>query len=104
MNYMKKLFLLLLSGLLVFTIAFSIITFSNSTGTPTITYDDETVASLPKVGTIENLKELLNTLNPKAVAISAARANQYNATPTGPSQNNTLSEIVNALLYMPAPF
>ncbi|MBR4110869.1 MAG: beta-propeller domain-containing protein [Clostridia bacterium] len=56
---MKKLVLVLLSCLLVFTIAFSIINFSNNTGTPTIKYDEEKVTSLPKVGTIENLKELL---------------------------------------------
>ena len=36
-----------------------------------------------------NSQALLDTLNPKAVAISAARANQYQATPTGPQQNNT---------------
>lgn len=36
-----------------------------------------------------NLQELLNILNQKAVAISAAKANQYTTTPTGPSQNNT---------------
>ena len=36
-----------------------------------------------------NSQELLDTLNPKAVAISAARANQYQAKPGGPSQNNT---------------
>ena len=36
-----------------------------------------------------NSQELLNTLNPKAVAISAARAGQYNSTPSGPQQNNT---------------
>lgn len=36
-----------------------------------------------------NSQELLDTLNPKAVAISAARANQYNATPGGPNKNNT---------------
>jgi hypothetical protein len=34
-------------------------------------------------------QELLDTLNPKAVAISAARANQYQATPGKPQQNNT---------------
>ncbi len=34
-------------------------------------------------------QELLDTLNPYGVAISAARANQYQATPSGPSQNNT---------------
>ena len=36
-----------------------------------------------------NSQELLDTLNPKAVAISAARANQYQAKPGGPTQNNT---------------
>ena len=36
-----------------------------------------------------NTQELLDTLNPKAVAISAARANQYSANPGKPSQNNT---------------
>lgn len=36
-----------------------------------------------------NSQELLNTLNPKAVAISCARANQYQATPGGPNKNNT---------------
>lgn len=57
---MKKLVLVLLSCILVFTIAFSIINFSNNTGDiPTITYDEENLASLPKVGTIENLKKLL---------------------------------------------
>lgn len=34
-----------------------------------------------------NTQELLNTLNPRGVAISAARANQYNATP-GPANPN----------------
>lgn len=34
-----------------------------------------------------NTQELLDTLNPKGVAISAARANQYNATP-GPANPN----------------
>ena len=36
-----------------------------------------------------NSQELLDTLNPKAVAISAARANQYQVTPTGPQENKT---------------
>ena len=36
-----------------------------------------------------NSQELLDTLNPKAVGISAARANNYSDTPTGPSQNRT---------------
>ena len=37
-----------------------------------------------------NSQEFLNTLNPKAVAISAARAGQYNAVPSStPSKNNT---------------
>ena len=34
-------------------------------------------------------QELLDTLNPYGVGISAARANQYSAKPTGPQQNNT---------------
>ena len=34
-------------------------------------------------------QELLDTLNPKGVAISAARANQYQATPGKPQQNYT---------------
>ena len=36
-----------------------------------------------------NSQELLNTLNPKAVAISCARANQYQGKPGVPSQSNT---------------
>ena len=36
-----------------------------------------------------NSQNLLDTLNPKAVAISCARANQYQATPGAPSPNNT---------------
>ena len=36
-----------------------------------------------------NSQELLDTLNPLAVAISAARANQYQAKPGAPAQNNT---------------
>lgn len=36
-----------------------------------------------------NSQELLDTLNPKAVAISAARANQYHNIPGKPSKNNT---------------
>ena len=36
-----------------------------------------------------NSQELLDTLNPKAVAISAARANQYQAKPGAPTENNT---------------
>lgn len=36
-----------------------------------------------------NSQELLDTLNPKGVAISAARAGQYNATPSGPKESNT---------------
>lgn len=36
-----------------------------------------------------NSQEFLDTLNPKAVAISAARANQYQDTPGAPSKNNT---------------
>ncbi len=36
-----------------------------------------------------NSQELLDTLNPKAVAISAARANQYQNQPGKPSPNNT---------------
>lgn len=36
-----------------------------------------------------NSQELLDTLNPKGVAISAARANQYNDTPGAPQQNKT---------------
>ena len=36
-----------------------------------------------------NSQELLDTLNPKAVAISAARAGRYGTTPSGPQQNNT---------------
>lgn len=36
-----------------------------------------------------NSQEFLDTLNPKAVAISAARANQYQADPGAPSKNNT---------------
>ena len=36
-----------------------------------------------------NSQELLDTLNPKAVAISAARAGQYQAEPGKPSQSNT---------------
>lgn len=36
-----------------------------------------------------NSQNFLNTLNPKGVAISAARANRWNATPTGPSKDNT---------------
>lgn len=36
-----------------------------------------------------NTQELLDTLNPKAVAISASRANQYQETPTGPQENKT---------------
>ena len=36
-----------------------------------------------------NSQELLDTLNPKAVAISAARAGKYGTTPTGPQQSYT---------------
>lgn len=36
-----------------------------------------------------NSQELLNTLNPKGVGISCARANQYQAKPGVPSKNNT---------------
>ena len=36
-----------------------------------------------------NSQEFLDTINPKAVAISAARANQYNAKPTGPQKDRT---------------
>lgn len=36
-----------------------------------------------------NSQEFLDTLNPKAVAISAARANQYSDTPGSPSKYNT---------------
>lgn len=36
-----------------------------------------------------NSQEFIDTLNPKAVAISAARAGNYNSKPSGPSQNNT---------------
>lgn len=36
-----------------------------------------------------NSQEFLDTLNPKAVAISAARANRYQDTPSGPSKDNT---------------
>jgi beta-lactamase superfamily II metal-dependent hydrolase len=36
-----------------------------------------------------NSQDLLDTLNPKAVAISAARANQYQMEPSGPKPNNT---------------
>ena len=36
-----------------------------------------------------NSQELLDTLNPKAVAISAARANQYNAEPGAPQSGRT---------------
>ena len=36
-----------------------------------------------------NSQEFLDTLNPKAVAISAARANQYQAKPGVPNKNNT---------------
>ena len=36
-----------------------------------------------------NSQELLDTLNPKAVAISAARAGQYNSTPSGPQEGKT---------------
>ena len=36
-----------------------------------------------------NSQDFLDTLNPKAVAISAARANQYQAKPGGPNKNNT---------------
>ena len=36
-----------------------------------------------------NSQELLDTLNPQAVAISAARAGQFNKQPGGPSENNT---------------
>ncbi|MBQ8293186.1 MAG: Ig-like domain-containing protein [Bacilli bacterium] len=36
-----------------------------------------------------NSQELLDTLNPKAVAISAARANQYQVAPTGPQEGKT---------------
>lgn len=36
-----------------------------------------------------NSQALLDTLNPKAVAISAARANNYNDTPAGPQQGKT---------------
>ncbi len=36
-----------------------------------------------------NSQELLDTLNPKAVAISAARANMYNDEPGKPGENNT---------------
>ncbi len=36
-----------------------------------------------------NSQALLDTLNPKGVAISAARANQYNDTPGAPSEDNT---------------
>ena len=36
-----------------------------------------------------NSQEFLDTLNPKAVAISAARANQYQGTPGKPQQNYT---------------
>ena len=36
-----------------------------------------------------NSQELLDTINPKAVAISAARANQFQATPGKPQENKT---------------
>ena len=36
-----------------------------------------------------NSQELLNKLNPKAVAISAARANRYQDIPSGPKKTNT---------------
>lgn len=36
-----------------------------------------------------NSQELLDTLNPKAVAISASRANQYQVKPSGPQENKT---------------
>jgi beta-lactamase superfamily II metal-dependent hydrolase len=36
-----------------------------------------------------NSQELLNALNPKAVAISASRANSFNSTPTGPQEGKT---------------
>lgn len=36
-----------------------------------------------------NSQDLLDTLNPKAVAISAARAGKYGTTPTGPQENYT---------------
>ena len=36
-----------------------------------------------------NSQALLDTLNPKAVAISAARANNYSDTPAGPQENKT---------------
>lgn len=36
-----------------------------------------------------NSQEFLNTLNPKSVAISAARANNYNDTPSTPNKNKT---------------
>ena len=36
-----------------------------------------------------NSQEFLDVINPKAVAISASRANNYNDTPTGPKKENT---------------
>lgn len=36
-----------------------------------------------------NSQEILDVLNPKAIAISAARANQYQAKPGKPAENNT---------------
>lgn len=36
-----------------------------------------------------NTQELLDTLNPKAVAISAARADRYGVDPSGPQENKT---------------
>lgn len=36
-----------------------------------------------------NSQEILNELNPKAIAISAARANRYGVEPTGPTKENT---------------
>ena len=56
---MKKIVLLIISFILVFTIAFSIINFSNNVNKPVIKFVENTPTSLPKVGTIENLKELL---------------------------------------------
>ena len=47
-----------------------------------------------------NSQEFLNTLNPKAVAISAARANQYQATPGAPQEGKTYN--LNAAYGHPA--
>lgn len=56
---MKKVLLVIISLMLVFIIAFSIIDFSNNENTPVIDYAENETEELPKVGSLENLEKLL---------------------------------------------